>query len=477
MTPALAPRSATLAAAAVALAVSVGLLAMAAAGAIAPRHFLITCGVAGAAGFIAIATGTRPAWLISAGVVLSTVAGHWELVGLPPLVTPERILLVGGVLATLLRVPAVRDVPHLRLRPSHWALMVFAAFAAASALAAGALGDPIEQLDRIGLPAFACFLAAPVAFATVQDRKILLGCLTALGAYLGVLAVVEIIASGLVFPAYIADPGVSRHLGRARGPFLESEVNGFAMFACLVAAMLLRRGTVVGWQRRAAEIVVTLCVVGIVLTLTRAAWAGAAAGAVAAAAASPQLRRVALPLAAAALVVVIAVFAVIPTLTDRASERATNQETVWDRQNLNRAAVNMFLDAPLTGKGWNSFQTVGDDYFWLADTYPLNTVRARTGMHNLVLARLAEVGLIGAGLWLLASALALLDGLLGPPRGSDLDAWRVGLLALVTCHVVLIMVTPAAHPFQFVLLFTWAGIAAGPKVLAGLPARTGEAAA
>ncbi|UUY03511.1 O-antigen ligase family protein [Svornostia abyssi] len=468
MTAAPVPRSraGVLIAGAVAV-IAVPLLAAAATRAlpVAPPLFLLACGLAGVLGLAVIATRTAPAWLLSLGLVLSSMAGHWDYVGLPGILAPDRLLLVTGVVATLARVAPVRDRPGPALRPSTWAFGLFLACALGSAIFhATLLIDPVAQLDRMGVTAIACFFVAPVAFARESERRVLAWSLVALGAYLAVTALLELTAGGLVVPGFIADPGITRHFGRARGPFLESEADGYAMFACLIAALIARHGTTSPRLRAFTLAVIALCALGIVLTLTRTAWLGAILGAFAALALTPSLRRYLPAAAAAAVVVVLGAFALIPGLSAAAGERAGNQETLWDRQNLNTAAVNMVLDQPLIGHGWNRFSAVANDYFWQAESFPLSVARAQTGVHNLLLAKASELGLIGAALWLLAIILALREGLTGPAPG-DLGQWRAGLLALSVFYGVLVMVTPAAHPFELLVLLLWAGVAAGPAAL------------
>lgn len=432
---------------------------------VAPLPFVLLCAAAALVGLAAIAVRIAPAWLLSLGIVVAPMAGNWELVGVPGTLAPDRMLLLAGVIATLARVPAVRDLPEPRVRASHWIFAVYLAYGLGSAVVVGSIfSDTVFQLERLGLTALGCFLVAPVAFARPEDRRILLWCLTGLGAYLGVLAVVEIVAPALVFPAFITDPGIARHLGRARGPFLEAELNGFAMFASLLAALILHSGSVSVRERRVALAVVALCALGILLTLTRTTWLGAVAGGLAALIATPSLRRYLLPSVAAGVAMVLVALAVIPGLAASVTDRASNQHTVWDRQNLNRAAMNMVLDKPLTGHGWNRFSAVANDYFWQADTYPLGVAKAKVGAHNLPLAIASELGLIGVTLWAAGMIAAFWEGLTGriPP---SVRPWRIALIALVVHYVVLVLVTPARHPVIALFLLVWAAIAAGPRSL------------
>ncbi len=432
---------------------------------IAPGQFLVLAFLAGIVGIAAIAARVAPAWLISIGILFVPMAGNWELVGVPGTIAPDRVLLLAGVIATLARVPAVRDLPDPKFRAAHWLFAVYLAYALGSALVVGTLfSDSVFQLERMGITALGCFLVAPVAFARPEDRRILLWCLAGMGAYLGVLAVFEIAAPGLVVPHFITDPSIARHLGRARGPFLEAELNGFAMFVALVAALVLYANSKIPRERALALLVVAPCALGILLTLTRTTWLGAVLGVLVAMLVSRQLRPYLLPAIAAGVLLVIGAFAVIPGLQASASDRANNQGTVYERQNLNRAALNMMLDLPLTGHGWNRFASVADEFFWQADDYPLGVTKAKVGAHNLLLGIGSELGLIGIFLWaagLVAAGWAALTG----PIPPELRAWRIGFVAIAVHYAIVVLFTPARHPYLLLTVLVWAAVAAGPNSL------------
>ena len=78
--------------------------------------------------------------------------------------------------------------------------------------------------------------------------------------------------------------------------------------------------------------------------------------------------------------------------------RESQKGPIYDRLNLNRAAVNMLDARPLFGFGWNRFTAVGTDYFRQGD-FPL-TAGVGVGVHNAYLSHLAELGLVGTTLFL-----------------------------------------------------------------------------
>ena len=58
--------------------------------------------------------------LIGGGIALSIFSGNWANLGLPELVAPDRLLIFAAVVGVLLRSPAMRRRPALRLEPIHW---------------------------------------------------------------------------------------------------------------------------------------------------------------------------------------------------------------------------------------------------------------------------------------------------------------------------------------------------------------------
>ena len=203
-------------------------LSLAAAAAAATRGalpFLVVLGLLGLASFAYLAWHVDPAWTLTGSVALSVFGGYWGELGplgyLP--VTPDRLMLLAGAGALLLRAPGARDRESLRLEPVHWLLLGAIAFAVVSALVSGTLLSKSEffrLFDRFGVAPFLMFTLAPLAFPTEGHRKIFLGVLVALGGYLGLTALFETVGpQALVFPHYITNPELGFHVGRARGPF------------------------------------------------------------------------------------------------------------------------------------------------------------------------------------------------------------------------------------------------------------------
>jgi O-antigen ligase len=412
----------------------------------------------GALAIAVLALATRPAWPLSIGIALTAFSGHWDDMGVP--VTVDRLLIGVGIVSLLVR-ERLKDRDALRTRPVDWLLMLAAIYAVFSAFLAGTMDEHVVRyalLDRFSLLGFVLFFVAPKAFRDPRDRQVLLGTLVALGAYLGVTAFCEKAGlRALVFPTYINDITVGIHYGRARGPFTESAAMGLALFGCGVAAAI----AAATWRdfkwRRVAAGVVLLCALGVLLTLTRAAWLAAGAGTIAALLFVPETRRYVLPAIIGGTVLVVGAFAVIPGLHREVRERTNEKQPVWDRKNSNAAALRMIADKPLLGFGWGMYPHRSAPYYRQAKDYPLSGV---LNIHNVYLGNAVELGLVGALLWLVACAVAIGGAILrrGPP---SLRPWKVGLVALAVGYATVGLTTPLGYVLPAMLLWTVAGLAWG----------------
>jgi putative inorganic carbon (hco3(-)) transporter len=427
------------------------------------RAFLLTAlaATAGAAAYIAVRT--DPAWLLSAGIALSVFSGNTGQLGLP--IGPERLLLAGGLLAVVLRSEVhpehnghgSRRLPDLNF--THGLLLAASAWAVVSAWHAGTLMQApafYGLLDRFGIMAFAVYYVAPVVFRDERQRSVLLGTLVAVGGYLGVTAFFEGVGlRALVFPGYINDPAVGIHFGRARGPFVEAVANGLGLFVGATAAAI---GLAL-WRdpraRNACRAVIVLCVVGLLFTLTRSIWLSSIVAAIAAMLSARALRRWLIPAVVGGVVLVVAALTAVPGLHERVIERSKEDRSVWVRENTNRAALHMIEDRPITGFGWQRFQTDSISYFTQPANYPMNGIGQ--GVHNVFLSHASELGLPGAALWLCAFVLAI-GGAIARRAPPALQPWRIGLIAVALQWVIVASLTPLPWTFPTLVLWTWAGV-------------------
>jgi len=416
--------------------------------------------------------GRQPAyvWCFVGSLLLSVFSGRTSELGLP--IGPDRVLFGLGTLLLLLDPAAWHQHGRLRWRPVHGAIGALLVLATWSAISHGTLVTPLgffALLDRLLVP-FLLFCLAPVIFATTASRDLLLKSLTLLGLYLGLTAVFEKIGpQSLVWPRYILDPDVGIGFGRARGPFVASEAMGMALAECGFAAALAAARFRSIW-RLLAIVVMGLSAVGVLLALTRSVWVGTGVGLVLACLASPRLRRWLPALLGAAALAVFVLLTAVPSLGEAVSERAGTTRSVDDRANTNAAALRVIEAHPVTGVGWLRFLDVGQDYVRQADDYPVTNVHIE--VHNVVLGRAAELGVPGAALWVACVVLGPVAAALRRPRRSDQEDahWRLVSIAITAMWLFPVMLSPNPYPLPNFLVWTVAGIALRPSLLAQEPA-------
>lgn len=402
-----------------------------------------------------------PTILLVVALCLEVFSGHTAELGLP--ISPDRVLMLLALGCLTLKVLAWRQPRLVRWRAVHLAMLVALSYAFLSALIAGTFFTDrgfFTWFDQFGVFPFLLATLAPLVLHDQKQRRFLLVALTVVGAYLALTALFESLGlDALVRPQYILDPTVGYQAGRARGPFTESVALGMSLFMCGTASLLLASQL---WARRrpwslVAGLVTVLCAVGILLTLTRAVWLASVVGA-AAALCTRRLRRFAPATAVAALLLVAGALVVVPGLRADILDRTATPESqlsVWDRYNTNQAAVRIVSEEPLTGIGWRRFIQVGLDYQVQAVDRPI--LYSPIDVHNVVLGYAAELGVLGAGLWLLVVVL-LFARAVATPAPQDLEPWRIGLVAVGTLWFVTSNFGPVPYPFPNHLLWLWGGL-------------------
>lgn len=402
-------------------------------------------------------SGTAPlyVYVLVAGVCAQFMSGQAAAWGLP--ISPDRLLIPLGLLLL---------AAHSDIRVQAWTprlVHVLLVLASTWALGSLVLSDNLSintlymLVDAFGILPFVLMCIAPVVFSTPSRRDVLLGALTILGAYLGLIAVLEGLGLyGLVFPGYIFDPQ-SNHFGRAAGPSTQVASNGLALFACAVAATgfaVRHRGGI----RLSAGVIALACLAGTFFTLTRSIWLGTLLGILAAAIADHRARRSLVPVLVGVVLLGGAVLALAPGVLDQASERANDAGSVYDRVTANDAALRVVAAHPLEGVGYQRFHLVENDWVWQGDTTPI----AATGIavHNVLLGHAAELGVPGATLWLLALMAAGASTLGRRARAADLHGWRIGVLGYTVCWVTVSMMVPISYALPTSLLWLGLGIVA-----------------
>ncbi len=406
---------------------------------------------------------TEPAWLMTAAIIGSTFNSNWGEFGVPGGLAPDRLILLAAILGLLLRSPAALDRPRFHLEPVHALLAATLIWAIGSAIAAQTLSRPdtfFFLLDRLAVP-FAVFALAPLAFRTPRHRAGFLAALVVFGGYLGLTAVFETFGpTALVVPHFIHDTGFQSE--RAQGPFLESTVNGVALYACAVASAIAIATWRIRWKRMGAGFVLLLCALGLLFTLTRSVWIATVVASVMTLALTPRLRRFLLPAAVAGAAVVLLLLAFVPKFDTSVNNRTHNQLTVWERRNVDAAAIKMVSRRPLTGFGIGTFNERNAEFFPLLGDVPqvVTVDTTQIAIHNVFLLFAVEQGLVGVTL-LVASLLAAVGSALlarGPP---ELRAWRPGLFAIAAYWVVAANFAPLGQVFPSMIVWLWAGIVLG----------------
>lgn len=403
-----------------------------------------------------------PGVVFALGVAGAVFSGFGPLIGLP--ISPDRPLTTLGLAALLAGAPlAVRRTRRLRWHAVHtWMLITVVAV-----IILGTVTDSFSVdgaifalLDRLGVVPFIAFVFAPLFFGTERQRASLSAVVVAVGWYLGITAVLEGFGlRRLTWPGYINDPSLGLHFERARGPFLESTGMGLALLGCMIVAIVAAQTWLHRSTRMIAAAAVPVLLLGSVFTLTRAVWLAAAVSLSLGIISHARSRRWFLPIAATALISVFLALAVVPGLSEQVTERRTERVAVWDRLNSNEAAIVAFRENPIVGIGWGLFAKRSDPYLWQADNIPLTGHRIE--VHNVLLSRLAEIGLAGTIPWLVTVTLGIALPIVRRPP-PELEAWRRGLLMYAAAWAVMGAFGPMSTAFPNLLLWVIAGVVSAP---------------
>ncbi len=357
-------------------------------------------------------------------------------------VTPDRVALLGVLLLFGARLLSERST-LLPGTATELMMLLLCLLATASLIASGANADVSRGQNRWASSLFSFFIAPYGAYyisknlaCAERTLRRYLALFALLGLYLGLTGVFEILGPhGLVFPAYIMDPALGIHFGRARGPMLNAGFLGQLLIFCLFLTLLL--------AQQAGRLARLLCLAaglvmlaGIYLTYTRGPWLALAAGLAVMLAARSRLRRYALTcclviLAVALLGVTTRLSLESPTLF---SER---RATVYDRINIMAATVRMIADHPWLGVGYGKFNEEYPRYWGRVKDVPLTAEDEPN--HNVPLGVMAELGAVGLLCYLgILAGLARAAGRLyrAAPEGSLAGGLAVTQLACLASYFV-----------------------------------------
>lgn len=412
------------------------------------------------------AIGTRPvpltAFQVALYLFLLADAFSKEKFGLPLPVSPDRVFLA-LFLVLLLVDPRVRWRTW-RVKSAAWVGLATLGWAASSAFVHGTLRTSLGAfalLDRLAVP-YILFALAPLVLPSQRSRVVLLQVLTVLGLYLGVTAFFEVIGpQSLVFPSYIASPSFGITYGRARGPLGASDADAAVMGTCLFLALALARVTPSPRWRITSVLSAIACLIGVLLSLTRAEWVGTGAAIVVSGLVVPSWRR---KMPAAILAIALAIAAALiasPALRSDVTDRASTSRSVYDRENTNAAGFRALDTDPLVGIGWMEFLEQSERYVRQAPNYPITHVDIE--IHNVPLSRLTELGLLGGGLWILSVLLGPVAAMFVRRRRDKVDdAYRVAFIGGAIVWLVAIQFSPFPYPLPNALVWLLAGVVLTP---------------
>ena len=395
--------------------------------------------------------------LVTVGLMFTAFSGNWHNLGSPaPL---DRPLMLIGIAMCFAGSPQARG--SMVLRPIHLAMLLGTAQVLLSIYAT----EPFQKssvfalVDRYGVLPFLLLVSSPVVYGAVGQRRFFARVFTVWCLYLGLLALAEgLHLDALVWPRYILDPAVGIHFDRARGPYVEAVANGMMLvMSGAMGAFTFFTDPSRRW-RRVGFAATLLAGVGVLLTLTRAIWLGAALAVLLAGIFVPRLRRYVVISGVLAVVGLGAAFAALPSLAQQAGQRADDKLPLYDRLNTNAAAVRMFETHPVFGVGWQQASNRMVDYVRQAADYPVTTASVGLEVHDVFLARLAELGLIGGLLWLAILGNATALPLLRRAETTDLQAWRAALLPVVVLWGTAALFGPVPYPQPNYFLWCMGGI-------------------
>jgi O-antigen ligase len=273
--------------------------------------------------------------------------------------------------------------------------------------------QPVSQVLFFYLIPLAMYWIARQTPITARGAGAAFGFLTGFGLYLALTAIAEWRgAYALVVPSYITSPSFAEFYGRARGPCLNPAGLGIFLATCLAASAL--------WLTRFGRTghllfvgLAPLTLVATYATLTRSVWM-AICGVLAVLGMWLIPRRWwPATIGAAAVAGVLLVAGnwdrVMSFKRDKNLEAGDTEQSVKLRPILATIAWNMFLDRPLLGCGYGHY--IDESRPYLSDRtgeLPLELARPYV-QHNVFLALLTEVGLVGLLCWIAALGYWLRD--------------------------------------------------------------------
>lgn len=313
---------------------------------------------------------------------------------------------------------------------------------------------------------FAAFLFAKKYLVTEKDLSFVFHALFYMAAYLAVMAFFEFFAlRQYVYPGFINNPKVLLHLDRARGPFLNSALNGLALiigFICGVQLLSLKRG----FARLLHLILMSLFFPAVFFTLTRSIYLCFlfALGALLFAYRTPfsKWKLLALPLALTLIVASIN----LPKLasSERRAGGVYQVQEIIIREALFKRSVIMVADNPVSGVGLAQFIPASVAKY--KGLVPIAETSQEQTQHFQLLGMTVELGLIGVSVYLSIIALffrRVYSVFIGLSRTGFIDS-NLALLIGISLGVYILnnfFIDSSPQLFPNAVFFTFGGLADG----------------
>ncbi|MBI5739901.1 MAG: O-antigen ligase family protein [Nitrospirae bacterium] len=296
------------------------------------------------------------------------------------------------------------------------AMLLFCLYVFFSMMVAGTLYSEKDGLmlkillTGYAIPFSIFFLAKNLLDDESKIKKIFVF-FAAMGFYLGFTAICEYYGiNSLVFPSYITNLQLGIHQGRARGPFLNGALNGTALSMAFFYSMYLFFQSKNRKARVFLAVGMMLIATGVLLTLTRSCWVGFILSLLTVPVFFPQTRKAAVICVLASVILIYTQFSLKQIKTDTASLYMQHYETskmisdrtfaidpVYHRLTLYFAVGKMFLEKPIFGFGFNTFQDVSPKYIQETKIEGIPYYEGGSRAHDTWTSTLVELGLIGLG--------------------------------------------------------------------------------
>ncbi len=357
-------------------------------------------------------------------------------------------------------------------RAIEWAFILFAFICLASMAihgfgpASSRFASPWFIFITAYLFPFVAFLFAKRYLVTERDLSILFHTLFYLGAYLSIIAFFEFFnLRQYVHPRFIVDPKVLAHWDRARGPFYNAALNGFAMvigFICGVQLLSSKRG----FAKVLHLILMTLFFPAVFFTLTRSVYLCFlfTLGALLLAYRTPlsKWKLLAIPLA---LVLIFASMNLHRLESSNRREGGVYEvEEVRIREALFSMSMIMIADNPVLGVGFAQFLPASLSKY--RALVPLAQQYEAVSQHHQILTIAVEVGLVGVSLylWMIVMFLIRAYSLFARFPGTGYFDQNLALLIGLALGVYILnslFIDPSFQLFPNAVFFTFGGIADG----------------